>query len=136
MHTRILASTRPHGALLSVVALAPWAALPASAHAVVNAPAECPVTSAADAITARALVGRQVAITVADLRGATAGSPAAWRLHEETERLEAESRVLDQLQAAFAAKEGATPGSPAQWRAQESSDQLCELLTEDSVVAH
>jgi hypothetical protein len=98
---------------------------------VVKAPAECPITSAADAATALAPVGRQVAITAADLRGATVGSAAAWRLHEETDRLEAESRVLDQLQTAFAAKEGATPGSPAQWRAQESTDLLCEQLAED-----
>ncbi len=131
MHTRTLGSTRPHRALLSLVALAHSAALPASAQAVVKAPAECPMASAADATTALVSVDRQVAITVADLRGATVGSPAAWRLVEETDRLEAESRMLDQLQTTLAAKEGATPGSPARWRAQESTDQLCEPLVED-----
>ena len=131
MHTRTPSSTRLHRALFGVVALAPWAALPASAHAVLKAPAECPITSAADATTALGPVGREVAITLADLRGATVGSPAAWRLLVETDRLEAESRVLDQLHTAFAAKEGATPGSPAQWRAQESTHLLCEQLAEE-----
>ena len=83
------------------------------------------------ATTALASVGRQLAITVADLRGAAVASPAAWRLHEETDRLEAEYEVLDQLHTAFAAKEGATPASPAQWRAQESTDSLCEQLLGD-----
>ena len=131
MHTRTLGSTRPRRALLSVLAFAPLAAFPAWPHAVAKAPAECPITSTADATTALASVGRQLAITVADLSGAAVASPAAWRLHEETDRLEAEYEVLDQLHTAFAAKEGATPASPAQWRAQESTDSLCEQLLGD-----
>jgi hypothetical protein len=127
MHTRIVGSTRQRRAVLSVLAFALWA-LPASAHAAAKTPADCSITSAAGATAALTIVRGQLAITKAGLSGASAASPAVWRLHEETDQLDAEYHVLDQLHTAFAAKEGATPGSPAQWRAQESTGSLCEQL--------
>jgi hypothetical protein len=57
---------------------------------------------------------------------ATIASPAAWRLHEELDRLAEQAKVLDQLRHAAIIRSDATPASPAQFRAQEEVDSLCD----------
>jgi hypothetical protein len=57
---------------------------------------------------------------------ATIASPAAWRLHEELDRLAEQAKVLDQLHYVAFIRSDATPGSPAQFRAQEELDSLCD----------
>jgi hypothetical protein len=70
--------------------------------------------------------------TVDLLRGSSAASPAAWRLHEEHDWFQWQLRVLRELRNVLATRAAATPGWPAQWRAQESADALCAELQSDA----
>lgn len=117
-------------AVLTVFAVV-WGAVSVvvpAAHAAPQVPARCAIATSAQAATAQSTLLRQLAIAEGQLQGATAGSPADWRLHEDIDSLRVRHWIVAQLRTALAAKEGASSASPAKWRAQESSDALCELL--------
>ncbi len=60
--------------------------------------------------------------------GATAGSPAQFRLKEEGDRLARYVDLAGQLEYVGTVFAEATPGSPAQFRAREEADALGEEL--------
>jgi hypothetical protein len=132
MHLRTLGPTRPRTALVGALALMAWVVVGLPAHAQIHPLSDCGVHSTpSDMAVALATVSHQLATTEKDFDAATVASPAAWRLHEERDRLRMKYSLLSQLRDALAARDGATPRSPAQWRAQESSDALCEHLRGD-----
>jgi len=123
------ASPRLHVASLPVIALATWVAASMPGPRAAAAPVTCSSRmSVGDVESVLARVGSDLVATEASERGSGAATPAAWRLHEEHDRLEWQSRVLRELRNALATRAAATPGWPAQWRAQESSDALCAEL--------
>jgi hypothetical protein len=67
-----------------------------------------------------------------DYPQATMASAAAWRIHEEIDRLDAETKDQDELRSVAFVRGDATPGTPAQFRAQEEVDSLCDRIAGNS----